>query len=571
MKQRGAGRAREVNLGNGDNMEQRSDLQLELQPVATSRRAEGSTDARRDGVPAWLLALAVAVVGLCAYLLLSQGTIAFAGQPGSTDLWALAPTDRATDTSTAPVPATITATLTATPTATPLPGGKPTNSPASPTPTPTSSPTTTAVPTMETAMIPGIRQQPPLPTPTAPPPLPTEEPVAGDPHGNYTVTTSSCAGCHRAHSSEGLALRKTWPEEILCFSCHDADGPATDVETAFAAAENTSTRYFKHAVAATNGVHRVGEMLDADFGGANRHVECEDCHDPHASARGITSAPMLQREMNNSSGVDPVWFASGAPADFIWLEQAEREYQVCFKCHSSFTELPTYVPDGWDGNSYVPDGLRKLTYGGDNQMPDYRDLALEFNPYNDSFHPVVTQGRNQSIPAGSFVNGWSSESLVYCSDCHTNADPAAGGEGPHGSPLLHLLGGSDEYQTADPDSPSLSGGELCFHCHDVEDYTGRGSETNFTRNRANLHRQHSNNNGTCYLCHDSHGSEQLHLLNLDSSIEIRPDTYFLPGYDGLPTNSQTFWQISPDGSEKTCWLVCHNHDHSSSSYPNIGD
>ena len=393
----------------------------------------------------------------------------------------------------------------------------------------------------------------------------------GDPHGDYVVTTSSCAGCHRAHSSQGQSLRKAWPEETLCFSCHAAAGPGTDVETVFAATVNTATRFFKHDVAATNAVHRIGENQGADFGGANRHVECEDCHDPHASARGIASAPMLQREMDHIPGVDPVWIAPGAPAGYTWLDGAEREYQVCFKCHSSFTELPAYLPDGWDGNAYVPDGLRKLTYAGSGQVLDSRDLAQEFNPYNDSFHPVVTQGRNQSIPPGSFVNGWSAASMVYCSDCHTNANPAAGGEGPHGSPLLHLLNGSDDYQTADPDSPSLSGSELCFDCHDRDDYlSGRGTETNFARNRANLHRQHANN-GTCYLCHDTHGSEQLHLLNLDSSIELDSNTYFLSGYDGTPTNSQTFWQISPDRSEKTCWLVCHGHDHGRSSYPNIGD
>ncbi|NIV34632.1 MAG: hypothetical protein GWN58_35800, partial [Anaerolineae bacterium] len=91
--------------------------------------------------------------------------------------------------------------------------------------------------------MPVIRQQPPLPTPTLPPPLPTEEPVAGNPHGDYVVTTSSCAGCHRAHSSQGLALRKVWPEEALCFSCHAAGGPGTDVESIFAATTNTVTRF----------------------------------------------------------------------------------------------------------------------------------------------------------------------------------------------------------------------------------------------------------------------------------------------------------------------------------------
>lgn len=500
--------------------------------------------------------LATALVALAAYALLARG--ALARQSGAGDLPALAPAVAAPGHTVVPTPA-------------PPAQGTPTAVPPSPTAPPTPTPAPTGAWVTASAAPPVVGQQPPLPTPTAPPPLPTEEPLPGNPHGEYGVTTSACAGCHRAHTAGGAALRKAWPEETLCFSCHSAAGPGTDVESAFAAVANTATRFFKHDVAATNGVHRVGEGEGSDFGGANRHVECEDCHDPHGSARGDTTAPWQQREMDQTPGVDPLWVAPGAPVGYTWLAEAEREYQVCFKCHSSFTELPAYVPDGWDGRAYVPDGLRKLTYTGSSQVPDHRDLALEFNPYGESFHPVVTQGRNRSIPAGSFVNGWTAASMVYCTDCHTNADPAAGGDGPHGSPLLHLLAGESDYQTADPDSPSQAGGgALCFDCHDAEDYTGRGTETNFSNNRANLHRRHASN-GTCYLCHDTHGSEQLHLLNLDSSIETSSDTYFLPGYDGLPTNSQTFWQISPDGSAKTCWLVCHGHDHSRSAYPNVWD
>ena len=365
-------------------------------------------------------------------------------------------------------------------------------------------------------------------------------------------------------------LRDVWPEEEVCFACHVAGGSGTNVQPAFANYANTATRFFKHDVFATQGVHRVGEMEGFEFGGAHRHVECEDCHEPHEATRGAASAPMLQREMHYTSGVNPAWIAPGAPAGYSWLPQAEREYQICFKCHSGFTDLPTYAPDGWDGSTYVPDGLRKLTYGGITQVPDSRDMAQEFNPYNASFHPVVVVGRNQAIPPGSFVAGWSVDSMVYCSDCHANANAATEGQGPHGSPLLHLLDGSSDYQTADPDNPTYLGTELCFNCHDAADYIGSGRETNFIRGNRNLHKQHSDN-GSCYLCHDTHGSEQLHLLNLDISIELDSNTYFLLGYDGQATDSQSFWQISPDRSVKTCWLVCHDHDHSRSSYANIGD
>jgi hypothetical protein len=361
-------------------------------------------------------------------------------------------------------------------------------------------------------------------------------------------------------------LRAAWPEEAVCFTCHSGAGPGTDVQSAFTSYANTATAFFKHDVAATTGVHNVAEAGGDDYGAANRHVECEDCHEPHEATRAEASPPARQPEMNWTPGVDPLWTVSGVPTGYSWLPQAEREYQVCFKCHSSFTTLPAYVPDGWDGTSYVPDGLPKLAPSSADQIPDSRDMAQEFNPYNASFHPVAAQGRNQSIAAGAFVDGWSAASLVYCSDCHSN--PSAGA--PHGSPLLHLLSGQADYQTAASGTPQYTGGELCFECHDQGDYIANGRDSNFRRSNRNLHAQHADD-ATCYLCHDSHGSEQLHLLNLDTSVLDGTNTYLLPGYDGQPVDSQSFWQISPDSAEKACWLVCHGHDHTGSTYPNLLD
>jgi predicted CXXCH cytochrome family protein len=393
---------------------------------------------------------------------------------------------------------------------------------------------------------------PPLPTPTAPPPEPTEIPGPGDPHVDYDSTTASCAGCHRAHTSPGRVLRQAWPEEDLCFYCHTAGGPGTDVQGAFVNYANTLTRFFKHDVAATAGVHYPGEGVGDDFGGGNRHVECEDCHEPHEATRGPAPAPMLQREMHFRSGVDPAWTAPGAPASFAWLPQAEREYQVCFKCHSSFTTLPSYLPDGWDGTAYVADGLSKLTSSDPSQIADSRDLAQEFNPYQASFHPVIAVGRNQTIPAGSFVSGWSQSSMTYCSDCHTNANAATEGNGPHGSPHLHLLDGGSDYSTVYASGSRVDSGEICFKCHDYDAYvSGLNPATNFD------HERHLNNNRgtTCYTCHDSHGSEQLHLLNFEAAVIT-----FLDGRD-----SQTAWYRDSSG-QAGCYLECHGRRHDPATY-----
>lgn len=399
-----------------------------------------------------------------------------------------------------------------------------------------------------------------LPTATLPPPAPTSAPQPGDPHVHYAPTTDSCAACHRSHTANGPSARFTWPEEQVCFNCHTSNNPfgATNVQPAFTSPPvNSSAAYYKHSVSQFNGVHQGREQASGRFGGGNRHVECEDCHEPHEATRGPANPPFLQRVMNFVSGVDPNWSGAGAPAGYNWFPQAEREYQVCFKCHSSYTALPGYVPDGWNGISLVANGLRKLTSTAATQIQDSRDMAREFNPNNASFHPVAALGRNQSIPAASFVNGWSQASLMYCSDCHNNPNAATQGSGPHGSSLLHILIGSANYTTVDGRRPAS--GELCFSCHSYATYvtTSSTTSTNFRDGGDNLHSEHVGENTTCYTCHDSHGSEQLHLINFDvSAVTI------LNGRD-----SQTAWYETTGGNGGGgCFLACHDKDHNPLTY-----
>ena len=49
------------------------------------------------------------------------------------------------------------------------------------------------------------------------------------PHvAGQSVTTDSCAGCHRAHTAKSPDLLKV-PETQLCYSCHDGTGATTNV------------------------------------------------------------------------------------------------------------------------------------------------------------------------------------------------------------------------------------------------------------------------------------------------------------------------------------------------------
>lgn len=417
---------------------------------------------------------------------------------------------------------------------------------------PTATPTSTPV-FIPTATLPASRWM-------------TATPMANEPHNNFLSTTDQCAACHRSHTAKSMALRSNIGEEQVCFACHQPGGIGTNVQTAFTAKSNTLTRFFSHDVFASTNIHLSSEIAGASFSGANRHIECEDCHSPHSTARtdpsGFISVPSIQQEMYNSSGVDPIWTAAGAPSGFAFMSTAEREYQLCFKCHSSYATLPTYIPDGYQaGVGYIANGLFKLDNSSGSQVPDSRDLAKEFNSYQVSFHPVTALGRNRNMPAGSFVAGWSQDSMTYCSDCHQNASAPTNGDGPHGSPLLHILDGSAEYITkTDPDLSCGSGncpnihnpGELCFKCHQYNTYaigSNLPATTNFRNGSQNLHAYH--NFGSCYTCHDTHGSEQDRLINFDTSIVTIDPAY----------NSQSAWQFNYANGTGTCYVACHDGEH----------
>jgi len=115
------------------------------------------------------------------------------------------------------------------------------------------------------------------------------------------------------------------------------------------------------------------------------------------------------------------------------------------------------------------------------------------------------------------VNGWSQSCLVYCTNCHNNPNAATEASGSYGSSRLHILNGGANYSTVyTHGSTRVSAAEVCFYCHSYDVYIlGEGNNTNFE-----YHKKHLDNDWgvTCYTCHDTHGSEQLQLINFEASV-----------------------------------------------------
>jgi hypothetical protein len=248
-----------------------------------------------------------------------------------------------------------------------------------------------------------------------------------------------------------------------------------------------------------------GSSGNAQYGTIVNHVVCSDCHNAHTAgntnhaqgtntitqtsplygAAGVSFAgalgPWGTPLQGNYSAYEPV----GATTSSSW-GLPKYEYEICFKCHTSFA---------W-GNGSKPNisdlpGVSSMT-----------DQLQEFNPANLSYHTVMA-GRSAAYsfapPAGSWVNGWTSASLMYCSDCHGNDIAAGQPQGPHGSanPGILVKPFSDTYGTAGG-SAQLST-DLCYTCHAYAVYGQPGNNTpnagstgfSTVTSNINLHTQHA--------------------------------------------------------------------------------
>lgn len=311
------------------------------------------------------------------------------------------------------------------------------------------------------------------------PPARTEPDAAG-----------KCVNCHDPHGWQDasglipmLALAR---EEGLCLTCHDGYPAATDIRSDL-------LQPYRHPTLDYSGRHTGPlESSPSDFGITplnRRHAECSDCHNPHVArhdALPVTPPDASKRllgvsrvaVLNGTAGSAPVYtFIPGSDT----LTAPVTEYQLCFKCHSSWTTQP----------------------------PGQTDLARVLNPNNPSYHPVEAAGNDLTLDPLSFEPGWGPTSIVACDDCH--GSDLGTNRGPHGSAYPAILRAP---YTASPGPHTSTSDELCFRCHAYAVYGTTASDaTTRARSRFNApgagmgHAEHvAGESVPCYACHVTHGS-----------------------------------------------------------------
>jgi len=334
------------------------------------------------------------------------------------------------------------------------------------------------------------------------------------PHTPYTnISRNGCENCHMPHGggSEKWLLKYALEEEN-CLNCHDGNVASTNIRSEL-------NKPYMHNVYRYQNVHE-GEENNVLF---SMHVECVDCHNPHASSNVTSVAPIANGNIAAVKGVT----ADGNPTENI-----QFEYELCYRCHAESPDKP---------GSSTP------------RQVEQNNVMLEFDLSNPSFHPVEGPGKNNDVP--SLISPYSESSTIYCTDCH-----ASNGEdspaGPHGSIYPHIL--KYRYETDNGTTESFQNYELCYQCHD------RNTILNSVYSYSSIvHNKHIvEENTSCNICHDPHGISHsqgssinnTHLINFDvSAVFPEKETGRLEFVDTGNTTGE-------------CYLFCHGVNHNPRGY-----
>ncbi len=356
-----------------------------------------------------------------------------------------------------------------------------------------------------------------------------------DSQSTTTIGEWACRNCHKSHNGEGIPYLLNKIEERTCYEsgCHGSAMTGANTKNI----QSEMEKLYPHPTNSVIGKHRDPD-LPASLDAANRHAECQDCHNLHQARKGLHTLQgnQVSNVLKGTSGVLPgfatIWTQ---PSTFTGLKPAVQENHICFKCHSSYAF------------GIVPDGVTTIIGPSGARITDQ---AMEFNPANHSAHPVQVSltGMTGSLapkaldPLQMSVD-WNNvgNQTMYCSDCHGNDQTVSATmpRGPHGSNSKFMLTGNAKLWPMNAfgalwslndiktDRNNWQNDLFCVNCHPMV------SGGNFV-NKVHDENVHQRANVTCITCHVvvPHGAKRSRLIGY--ATDVSPYNYLGTGrYDRL--------------------------------------
>ncbi len=311
------------------------------------------------------------------------------------------------------------------------------------------------------------------------------------PNSNYTtVSDNACENCHTPHNAGGTnRLMNYSNEEQNCLDCHNGNVATKDVYT------EIMLKPYRHGVNTYSNIHDPTESSPL-----TKHVECQDCHNPHQANDVASSAPLASGYIQGVKGIN---------TDGNEISLIQNQYELCYRCHSenAVTGSPT---------------SREI---------EQNNVRLEYDPSNLSTHPIENGIRPNNSAIVTLIAPYDQTSVIYCTDCHSS-DGVDTPKGPHGSNYPQIL--KYNYERVSFDN-SYTAYEVCYRCHAQAEVI-------------TLHRMIKQNHyqrASCNVCHDPHGvTDAPYLLNWDIN-------YVTPNSNG----DLSYTDLGP--GHGVCNLACH--------------
>lgn len=323
-----------------------------------------------------------------------------------------------------------------------------------------------------------------------------------------TVAQNACENCHNPHNSTGLTRLLQYPaEEDNCFNCHNGNAASKNVQSQF-------TKTYTHNVYNYLSKH---DPTEAALVTTPMHVECVDCHNPHATKAQTATAPAVK-----GPNIGVVGISQGGTV----VNPAVNEYEICYRCHSGSSPATG------------PASPRQIVQ---------TDQRVEFDPTNPSYHPIAAVGKNSTI---SGLISCTASSMIYCTDCHAS-DGAGSPAGPHGSIYPQIL--KYNYDRTTNFVNTYAAYELCYQCH-------LQATTATNHNLLSPSATHGSIT-SCNTCHDPHGINASQGTVANNSHLMNFNTNFVSNN----SNGILNWTYSSPG-HGSCNLTCHSHNHVNSTY-----